>query len=52
MPVNPLDKVKHPRNCIARKDKDYVELWIHTVARKMCGCIIEAVYLGSVVLPA
>ena len=65
MPVNPLDKVKHPWNtdllfdlckerinCIAHKDKDYVELWIHTVAREMCGCIIGAVYLGSIVLPA
>ena len=46
MPVIPLDKVKHPWNeellldlckirinCIARLDKDYVELWIRTIAR-------------------
>ena len=46
MPVVPLDKVKHPWNeellldlckirinCIARIDKDYVELWIRTIAR-------------------
>jgi len=46
MPVVPLDKVKHPWNgdllldlfkirinCIVRLDKDYVELWIRTIAR-------------------
>ena len=46
MPVVPLDKVKHPWdenilldlckiriNCISRLDKDYVELWIWTIAR-------------------
>jgi hypothetical protein len=46
MPVIPLDKTKHPWNeevlldlckirinCIARLDKDYVELWIRTIAR-------------------